>query len=372
LVISTIFDKMKVKRFLYFTLLFIIFSGYTVGNAQVKNDSSKPRLVDTSKLVKQKNNNAADSARKKAKTDSSKILPKQKLIIAKDSSAKNKSEILIVAQDSTLQVSAPLSDSLTDSARLISKTNAINYRRISDELLSNNRFINVKDPPLYLMEDAREAKGKEFLFYTLCLIILILGLFRTFYNHYFNNLFRVFFNTSLRQTQLTDQLMQAKLPSFILNIFFVLTAGLYIWLLFMHFHPPRLISRKLLLPFCILGVGALYFLKFCILKFMGWISDIRPVTDNYIFVIFLVNKITGILLVPFIIVLAFSMPQWISAVATVSLLVLGLFFLSRYVKSYGVIERKIPLNPLHFMIYIVGAEILPLAVIYKVAVDYLV
>ncbi len=363
---------MKVKRFLYFTLLFIIFSGYTVGNAQVRNDSSKPSLVDTSKLVKQKNNNAADSARKKAKTDSSIILRRQKLKIAKDSFAKNKSEISIVAQDSTLQVSAPLSDSLTDSARLISKTNAINYRRISDELLSNNRFINVKDPPLYLMEDAREAKGKEFLFYTLCVIILILGLFRTFYNHYFNNLFRVFFNTSLRQTQLTDQLMQAKLPSFILNIFFVLTAGLYIWLLFMHFHPPRLISRKLLLPFCILGVGALYFLKFCILKFMGWISDIRPVTDNYIFVIFLVNKITGILLVPFIIVLAFSMPQWISAVATVSLLVLGLFFLSRYVKSYGVIERKIPLNPLHFMIYIVGAEILPLAVIYKVAVDYLV
>lgn len=105
---------------------------------------------------------------------------------------------------------------------------------------------------------------------------------------------------------------------------------------------------------------------------MGWISDIRPVTDNYIFIIFLINKITGILLVPFIVVLAFSMPQWINAVATVSLLVLGLFFLSRYVKSYGVIERKIPINPFHFIIYIIGAEVLPLVVIYKVAVDYLV
>ena len=105
---------------------------------------------------------------------------------------------------------------------------------------------------------------------------------------------------------------------------------------------------------------------------MGWVSDIQQSTDNYIFVIFLVNKITGILLVPFIIVLAFSPAHWISSITTISILFLGLFFLSRYVKSYGVIEKKMPLNPFHFIIYILGAEIIPLLILYKVAVDYLV
>jgi hypothetical protein len=373
LVISTIFDKMKVKRFLYFTLLFIIFSGSTIGYSQVGNDSSKRVQVDTLKPLKQKNNSTiSDTVRKKARTDTSRIIRKQKATVATDSLTKTNSEISIAGNDSASVAPVPFINSPNDTALMISKISIINYRRISDDLLSRNKFINVKDEPLFLIEDARDFNGKEFLFYTLCVIVLILGLFRTFYSQYFNNLFRVFFNTSLRQTQLTDQLMQAKLPSFILNIFFVLAAGIYVWLLFMHFHPPRLISKRLLLPFCIVGVAILYFLKFCILKFMGWISDIRPVTDNYIFVIFLINKITGILLVPFIIVLAFSMPQWINTVATVSLLVLGLFFLSRYVKSYGVIEKKMPLNPFHFIIYIVGAEILPLAVIYKVAVDYLV
>jgi hypothetical protein len=364
---------MKVKRFLYFTLLFIIFSGSTIGYSQVGNDSSKRVQVDTLKPLKQKNNSTiSDTVRKKARTDTSRIIRKQKATVATDSLTKTNSEISIAGNDSASVAPVPFINSPNDTALMISKISIINYRRISDDLLSRNKFINVKDEPLFLIEDARDFNGKEFLFYTLCVIVLILGLFRTFYSQYFNNLFRVFFNTSLRQTQLTDQLMQAKLPSFILNIFFVLAAGIYVWLLFMHFHPPRLISKRLLLPFCIVGVAILYFLKFCILKFMGWISDIRPVTDNYIFVIFLINKITGILLVPFIIVLAFSMPQWINTVATVSLLVLGLFFLSRYVKSYGVIEKKMPLNPFHFIIYIVGAEILPLAVIYKVAVDYLV
>ena len=197
-------------------------------------------------------------------------------------------------------------------------------------------------------------------------------MFKTFYNQYFNNLFRVFFNTSLRQSQLTDQLLQAKLPSFILNIFFTLTAGIYIYLLFIHFHPPRLISSKLLLPFCIISVIILYFTKYCLLKFIGWVSDLKQATDNYIFVIFLINKITGIVLIPFIIVFAFGIPLWINTVATVSLLVIGLFFLSRYIKSYGAINRKLPLNPFHFLLYIIGIEIIPLMLIYKVAVDYLI
>jgi len=197
-------------------------------------------------------------------------------------------------------------------------------------------------------------------------------LFKTFYGGYFNNLFRVFFNTSIRQTQLTDQLLQAKLPSFILNIFFAITTGFYIWLLFKNYHPPRFINSQVLLPVCIMGIGILYFVKYCILKFMGWMSGMQQAADNYIFVIFLVNKIIGIILVPFIVLLAFSTPLWVNYTTFFSLILLGLFFLSRYIKTYGVLEYKFPLQPLHFIIYITALEIVPLLLIYKVALDYLV
>jgi hypothetical protein len=176
----------------------------------------------------------------------------------------------------------------------------------------------------------------------------------------------------LRQTQLADQLLQAKLPSFILNIFFALTAGIYIWLLFNHYHPPRLISHKILLPFCIISVALIYFIKFCLLKFMGWVSDIRSTIDNYVFAIFMVNKITGIFLLPVIIMLAFIRPEWFTIVANLSFMMLGLFFLSRYVKSYAAVEKKLTLTPFHFILYILGAEIIPLMIIYKVATDYFI
>jgi hypothetical protein len=239
-------------------------------------------------------------------------------------------------------------------------------------LLSKNKYINFKGKSAYLIEEPHTVLGKEFLFYILCATLLILGLFKTFFKGYFNNLFRVFFNTSLKQTQLSDQLKQSTLPSFILNIFFTVTAGIYIWLLFSFYHPPRLFNGKMLLPFCILSIAIIYFFKFCMLKFMGWVSDIQESTDNYIFSIFLVNKITGIFLLPVIILLAFINRQWLPAITNISFMIIGLLFLSRYVKSYGAIEKKIPVNPFHFIIYIAGAEIIPLLILYKVTIDYLI
>ena len=266
-----------------------------------------------------------------------------------------------------------------DSAKLKADTLAAgihpavkSYGSVVNELLSSNKFINVKEPAVFFIAARKQRQGKEFVFYTLCAIVLILGLFKTFYGGYFNNLFRVFFNTSIRQTQLTDQLLQAKLPSFILNIFFAITTGFYIWLLFKNYHPPRFINSQVLLPVCIMGIGILYFVKYCILKFMGWMSGMQQAADNYIFVIFLVNKIIGIILVPFIVLLAFSTPLWVNYTTFFSLILLGLFFLSRYIKTYGVLEYKFPLQPLHFIIYITALEIVPLLLIYKVALDYLV
>lgn len=297
--------------------------------------------------------------------------------------------ISILVLFSNLAGSQKLTDSLgnsTDSLRKIRPDTTLkadtvavamrplikSYNSVVNGLLSSNKFININQPAVFFIAEKKHIQGKEFVFYTLCLIVFFLGLFKTFYNGYFNNLFRVYFNTSIRQTQLTDQLLQAKLPSFILNIFFAISTGFYIWLLFKNYHPPRFIHSQLLLPVCILGIGMLYFVKYCILKFMGWMSGMQQAADNYIFVIFLVNKITGILLVPFIIILAFSTPFWINYTTIFSLLMLGLFFLSRYIKTYGVLEYKFPLQPLHFIIYITALEIVPLLLIYKVAVDYLV
>ena len=367
---------MKMKSFLYFNLTLFILLANTVCYAQIKKDSLISKPADTSKIIKKK---SLDSIKKNS-SDSTKIIRKRKIqILPRDTVIKKKPDTSVVIMNPAQpKITVPIKN-ITDTVNVeadssisIPQTPAKNFRNISNDLLSHNKYINVKDPPVFFMEQERFASGKEFLFYAIAAILLILGIFKTFYRAYFNNLFRVFFNTSLRQSQLSEQLLQATLPSFILNIFFTITGGIYLWLLFNHFHPLTIVNSKLLLPFCLAAIAILYFSKYILLKFIGWLTDIRETTDNYIFVIFLVNKITGIILVPFVILLAFSKPEWVSSIATISLLVVGLFFLSRYVKSYGIIQKKISVHPFHFIIYVAGAEIIPLFLIYKLAMDYLI
>lgn len=279
--------------------------------------------------------------------------------------------INVLKTDSSLLTIADTSVAGIDSSLAATQLKIKSYHSIINDLLFSNKFINVKDAPVYLIVEKKQFEGKEFIFYILCTVVLILAVFKTSYKGYFNNLFRVFFNTSLRQTQLTDQLLQAKLPSFILNIFFTVSAGIFLWLLFTYYHPPKLINTKLLLTFCILGIGVLYFVKYCTLKFIGWVSSMQETVNSYIFIIFLVNKISGIVLVPFLIILAFSLPLWIHYITTVAIFIIILFFLSRYIKTYGVLENKLPLNAFHFLLYIIATEIIPILILYKVTIDYL-
>ncbi len=345
LVISTIFEVLKLKMTRHFFIIFLFIFLCTSLYAQQGQDSLKLHRIDTSvKTVTDVSGN-----KKLPEVVHHKIRP-----------------------DTSITALAYTSKVNIDSVAIVTQPVLKSYHSVVDSLLLANKFINVKESATYFISEKKQTAGEEFIFYSLCAVVLILGIFKTFYSTYFNNLFKVFFNTSIRQTQLTDQLMQARLPSFILNIFFTVSVGFYIWLLFKHYQPPRLINNQLLLPFCMLGIGALYFVKYCILKFMGWMSGMQQAADNYIFVIFLVNKITGIVLLPFVILLAFSIPLWTNFIVIFSLLLMGLFFLSRYAKIYGILEYRFPLKPFHFMIYVTAIEILPLLIVYKLVVDYII
>ena len=351
--ISTIFDAVKLKIFFLTAYVFFI----------AGSDAIYAQQIDSGKAVTTGISHSANDTFSLIKKKVPKI--KKKVAAPKKDSIKNTSFYTSVGNADTLKHN-------TDTVKARMLPGVKTHHAITDSLLLANKFINVKDKAVLFVATQKKPAGKEFVFYLLCALALILGLFKTFYRAYFHNIFRVFFNTSIRQSQLTDQLLQAKLPSFILNIFFSISAGIYVWLMFKSYHAPKLFTAQWLLPFCIVGISAVYFIKFCVLKFIGWLSEMQQAANDYIFVIFLVNKIAGIVLVPFIILLAFAMPSWVSYLTTLSLLITGLFFLSRYLKTYSLLEYKFPLRLLHFLIYILAIEVVPLLLIYKVVVDYVI
>lgn len=239
---------------------------------------------------------------------------------------------------------------------------AINQQR---EIIAKNKLLDLNSQPVQLITAERNAKGKETLFYLLASVTLLLGFLKVFYSRYFNNIFQVFFNTSLRQNQLTDLLLQAKLSSLIFNIFFFITTGIYAYFLLQW---AGLVSEEQMIVTIIIAtasVAGIYFVKYCSLLFLGWLADMREPANTYIFITFLVNKIIGICILPFIILIAFAKPGLVHLAVITSLMTVGLLFLSRYLRSYGLLEKDLKISILHFLLYILAIEIVPLMVIYK-------
>ena len=274
-----------------------------------------------------------------------------------------------VAKDSLVSKIDSTKLALIDSAALrhdsIVTAKRTSYIASIKRIVKDNYYLNSTGKPSAMVSKVRHYSSPESVFYLILLITALLAFFRYFYTRYFNNLFRVFFNASLRQSQLTDQLLQAKLPSLFFNIVFILTGGIYVYLLLSYYHWIQPNNFWLVAFYCALSLAIVYIGKLISLKFTGWVTGYSEVTNTYIFIIFLINKILGILLLPFAVIIAFSTPSLITASVIISLLLISLMFLLRFFRSYGLLQHQLKISKLHFFMYVAGVEIIPLLLIYK-------
>lgn len=277
----------------------------------------------------------------------------------------------IKAQSDTINIGGRVMDSvpvLLDSAIIKQEES---YFETLNHILSENIYLNTKAAPMAVSVIEKKRISKSFLFYSMCIMVFFFALLKTFYSRYFNDIFRVFFNTSLRQSQITDQLIQAKLPSLFFNIFFLLTGGFYIFLLLSHLGYVQNINDIKVLLSCIAVLTIIYICKYIILKFTGWITGYKNEADTYIFIIYLINKIIAIVLIPVIIIMAFSDAPLAKLVVIFSYLIILMMMVLRFFRSYSILQNRIQVQRLHFFLYIIGIELLPLLLIYKYTLNLL-
>jgi hypothetical protein len=161
-------------------------------------------------------------------------------------------------------------------------------------------------------------------------------------------------------------LSQAPLPSLFLNILFVSAGGMFLAFVarFYEIMPEQ--NLWLLWAYGCLLVLATYLGKFIVLKIIGWIFNVSNATDTYIFIIFMVNKMVGIFLVPVLILMAFPYGSFLPVIITLAFIMLALTLVYRFIISYKPIRNEIKVSRFHFFVYLCAFEIAPLLLIYKV------
>ena len=239
------------------------------------------------------------------------------------------------------------------------------------QVLRQHPYFNFFSVPRNETAYKRDGRNKDGLFYLLTGLALYFVLVRLVFRKYMSNLFSVFFGVSLKQKQIREQLLISPLPSLLLNIFFLIAGGIYISFLFDYFQFNVAPNKWYLILYSTIALVLIYTGKLLMLKLMGWIFNIRVATDTYIFVVFMVNKIMGIFLAPFLMLLTFSSPGIVAVFTVLSFAMIAILFAYRYIIAYSPVQKEIKVNRFHFILYLCAFEIIPLILLYKVLVTYL-
>jgi hypothetical protein len=211
----------------------------------------------------------------------------------------------------------------------------------------------------------RQPPRVEWIFYLFCGILLLLSFIRLAFFKYFADLFRVFFNTSMRQKQIREQLSQNSLPSLLMNIFYFIVGGFFIYFLLMHYNRLPAYPRWAVVLGCIGLLMVIYIGKFVFISLLGYVFDKRTASDSYLFVVFMVNKILGLFLVPMTILMAYGSPSSHEVVVTLTFIGLLVLMLMRVVRGYQAVSGPLKINLLYFLLYMTAFELIPVLLIYR-------
>ncbi len=226
-------------------------------------------------------------------------------------------------------------------------------------------YFKAAETSLRLPSLVRNPERREWMFYLFTGMLFYLALLRISFPKYFHDLFKVFFNSSLRQKQIREQLIQEPLPSLLLNLFFIASGGLFFYFLLLSKGLGAAYPKGMLLGACVLLLAAIYLVKYVAIRSFGWIFGRGEAVDTYLFVVFMVNKMAGMVLIPFIILIAYSTEAGASTMIVLALGALCILALYRLIRGYSAIHKTLRINQLQFILFVAAFEVVPILLLYK-------
>lgn len=246
---------------------------------------------------------------------------------------------------------------------------AVEASRLADSMVRTNPMLNSK--VVYnAVEKVHVFQNKTLDFYVILAIVLMLGVARYANPKYFQNLWSTFRSPGHSHAS-REQLEVAGFSNLFMNVFFAMVSGLYVYYL-VRANTSTVVTESvpqwLLMLMLMVGVGVIYLAKYITISFGGWAFKLEAVSKSYIFNIFLINKIMALVLLPFVLLIAFAAPVYAGPALVVSGVLIALLFVSRYIRSWQVFGSFFQFSKFHFFTYLCASEILPLAVLMKLLV----
>lgn len=217
---------------------------------------------------------------------------------------------------------------------------------------------------------AQENKNiyQDWFFPVFILTLAIYTWLRIFYNKYFNQLLQAFLNTNLTNQMVRDENILVQRASILLALTFNIIVSLFLYLLSieLNWNLGKIGVGFNRFAFFLTIVSAVYTFKFLTLKIIGWLFDLDREMATYIFNIFIINNVLGLVLVPIVALMAYNPVIEPHFLAVLSLWIIGIAFLYRLLRGLASGLSVSGFSVLYLFLYLCTLEIAPLLVLIRI------
>lgn len=193
--------------------------------------------------------------------------------------------------------------------------------------------------------------------------LFLIAFVKAFSNNRFKQTAKALLNYSVSQEITREEKVFFHRSNLLLVANYVIIVSLFIYYLIEQFRPSIVKSSGLFL-LLILGVIALYCIKYLLSKVLFFIFNSASLSVEYIFNISLFNNLLGVILLPTMFFIYFSDLQDAVIIKYIAIPSIFISFIMRVVRLFVLGNNK-GISYLYIFLYICTLEILPLVVLYR-------
>lgn len=213
----------------------------------------------------------------------------------------------------------------------------------------------------------RKRVHLEWIFYSFAGLFMLLGLVRYLWGEYFDKVFLVYFNQGFILRQKKDAMMMWSLPSVLLNCLFVLSASFFIFFGLGSNNYLIGIDRWQVMLFFLIVISIVYLFKYFLLQFLGWMFKQKEAFEQYSFIVFLNNKIVGVVMLVSSFMMAFSGTDGYENIFKTVLYIIGILFGLRLINAFRIFGLQNKAGIFNILLAFISLEFLPTAMVLKFA-----
>lgn len=228
-------------------------------------------------------------------------------------------------------------------------------------------FTEHKLKPENSLPVAASRETPDWLFFVLFLVIALLTWLKVFYRKNVMQIFEAFFSNTIANQIVRDENILVQRASVLLTITFNLAAALLLYLLseIYDWQVPYAGSGFSKFIIFALLISFAYTAKFIVLKVSGFLFRIDKPIATYIFNIFIINNVLGILLLLLVIGLAYLPSTVTTYLIAAAAMFVCFAYIYRFLRGLVIGFSYNSFSNIYLFLYLCALEIAPLLIIIK-------